>query len=356
MKKIMILLLTLSLIALFGCGTGTGPEEQVGSEFIVETDFEYQYEKDGHYRYVIMPKIANSVINGDQINERLQQYNSLEELKETEVWDNLPEYSFKRYYVVSRQDGICGLHIIYEGLKEKGNGADARDYEAASVESYYYDENKQQVLSQEEYLDALGYTEGNILDLFNAAYGEKYINRTYDFSHMIFWFDEENALQFSTYNIDQMDWNSADFNLIINGKAYVTATAQPKDSPFGKALKSEEKFYDEVWAGSWWLEEYYDGAYVLYSLKKETGERYPFHVEVTKANKDAEFDVRTYRGAVIGDTKEKILELYPEINPAEQKLLNDTENLFVLGPWYSYVKFYFANNVVVKLEAGMIID
>lgn len=358
MKKLLVLIFTLAFIGLVGCGTETGPEEQEPSGFIVETDFEYQYEKDGHYRHVVMPKIAAGVVNGDQINERLRQYNSLEELKDTETWGNPPEGSFKRYYVVSRQDGICGLYLILEYLREGGNGAVAEDYHVNFVESFYYDESTQQVLSQEEYLAALGYTEADILNLFNAEYGEKYKNRTYEFRHIIFWFDEENNLHFSTYNIDQMDSNTADFALIINGNPYSTGIREPKDTPFGEALKSEEKFHGDVWAGSWWVEEHYDGAYVLYALNKETGERFPFHVEVTKANKDASFDVYTYRGATIGDTRSKILELYPEIDPTEQKLRYDTENLLALegAGGYLYLKFHFKDGVVAEMESGTIID
>lgn len=358
MKKLFILLLTIAFLFSFAaCQAETEKPEAV--RFVVETDFEYHFEENGHYRDVVMPRVADSVVNGGEINEQLlSRYNTLEELQESEGWTNSPEDSFKIYFTVSRKAGICSLDLLYEKLKENGNGADPDDYYINTVESYYYDENAGRVLSQGEYLAALGYTEDDILKIFNEEYGEKYSNRTYDFSHIIFWFDEESELRFSTYYIDQMDSNTADFALVINGGKYQTGALAPPISPFGEAVKSEEKFYDEVWAGSWWAEEYYDGAYVLYSLNKETGGKYPFHVEITSPNREDGFKAYTYRGAEVGDTREQILALYPEINPEEEKQRHGTDDQINLegNGGYSYLEFHFKGNIVVKLTAGTLID
>ena len=249
------------------------------------------------------------------------------------------------------------MNIIYETPVESGNPAEPSAYSPASAGSYYYDENTNKILTQEEYLKKLGTTEEHILQKFNEEYGDKYSNRTYDFSHIIFWYDDNNELQFSSYNIDMMDSNTADFNLIINRESYKTGEVAPDKSPFGETVDHEEKYTDEVWAGSWWIEEYYDGAFVLFAWNKESGLTYPFRVEITKPDKDAGFTVRTFREAAIGDTKDRILQLYPEIDPQEQEMLNDTEDLFRLsGNGYLYLEFHFEKDVVTKIAAGAIID
>jgi hypothetical protein len=363
MKKLLAFFVALIIVGFSGCGGETKPgasEEPGLSSFLVETDFEYQYEKNGYHRYVVMPKIAESVVNGEAINETISiSYNTLQELKDSEAWmDWPPGDSFKRYYTVSRQSGICGLHILLENLKEGGNATVPEDYYVTTVESYYYDENTQKVLSQEEYLAGLGYTEEDILNLFKKEYGERYSNRTYDFQHMVFWFDEKNRLQFSAYYIDQMDSNSADFALVIDGEAYPTGVSDLKHTPFGEAIKSEEKFYGDVWAGSWWVEEHYDGAYVLYSLHKQTKRRYPFHIDITKGNDETAFKVYTYRGAAIGDTKARVLALYPEIDPEKAWERYNRDNLLVLegNGGYFYLEFHFEDDVVVQLSTGTLID
>ena len=358
MKSVLALLLSFILVfVLSACGEEREEPEVI--KFVVETAFEYSYENNGHFRHVIMPKVADSVPEGDIINERLMQYNTLEELKDSETWAEWPpEESFKRYYNISNKDGICSLNVLYENLREGGNPAEAGDYHTTYVESFYYDENENRVLSQEEYLQKLGITEEQILQQFNEEYGDQYRNRTYDFSHILFWYDSDNQLQFSPYQIDQMDSNTADFHLIINGERYKMGMAAPEESPFGEATNREEKYYGEVWAGSWWIEEFYDGAYVLYSWNKEAGSKTPFHVEITEADEDVRFIAYTYRDAAVGDTKDRILELYPEIDPQEQSLLYDTEYLLKLtgNDGYMYLEFHFNNDVVTKIAAGILID
>jgi hypothetical protein len=177
-------------------------------------------------------------------------------------------------------------NIIYENLVENGEPSKPDNYYPASVQSFYYNENTNKVLTQSEYLLALGTSEEQILQQFNREYGDQYTNRTYDLRHIMFWYDGNNDLQFSAYYIEQMDSNTADFHLVVNG-----------------------------------------------------------------------FTVETYRGAVVGDTRSRILELYPEIDPDEQYLLNGTKDLYRLtGNGYLYLEFHLENDIVTKIIAGTIID
>ena len=327
-------------------------------KFLVKTDFEYHFTKNGFYYDVIMPKVADNVINGNLINEELSHYNTLEELEErvggSYSEDNVnttPQSSYKRYYTTSDKDGVCSLNIIGKSLKDNGDASNPGDYVISSVYSYYYDENQDKVLTQDEYLNALGYNKQDILDSFNKKYGEIYKNRTYDFDFLTFWFDENNKLNFLSDKIDNMYWNTVDFDPIINGTTYPLGgrSSDWSPCPFGSAIDSKENYYEQVWAGSWWLEEHYSGAFVRYELNKDTGEKYPYHVEITKPNEDG-FQVFTYQNATVGDSKEKILSLYPELEPVEdQKVYEMYGDYLTLG-------FYFENDILTKIVFDVYID
>ena len=150
--------------------------------------------------------------------------------------------------------------------------------------------------------------------------------------------------------------NTINLNPIINGTEYQLSEVALGEGPFGKPLKSEENYYNEIWAGSWWLEESYDGATIIYALNKETGEKYPYQIEITKPNSENGLQVYTDRNAAVGDSKERILSLYPEIDPEEQRQLNGTGDQLSLWINYLYLEFYFENDIVTKMVMGVYID
>lgn len=150
--------------------------------------------------------------------------------------------------------------------------------------------------------------------------------------------------------------NTDNLNPIINGTEYQLGEVAWEESPFGEPLKSEEKYYNEVWAGSWWLEEVYDGVTIMYALNKESGERFLYRIEITEPNSKNGLQIFTDRNAAVGDSKERILSLYPEIDPVEQEQLNGTNNQLSLWINYLYVEFYFENDIVTKMVMGVYID
>lgn len=362
MNKITALAVILALLLGFtACekkAQNYGEKETVKQEiFRVETDFRHHFEKSGYYCDVIMPKIAEGVADGEEINQQLAGY-SKDKLIANDAWlADSPANSYKLYYNVSRKDGFCSLNLIREVLKEGGDAANPEDYIVGSVLSYYYNENAKKGMTQNEYLKAVGYTKEGILNEFNKKFNNQYTNRTYGYVDLIYWFDEQNQLQFCTANIDNMDCNTADFSLTVNGKKYEFAVLADEVSPFGAPIKKEKEYSSEVWAGSWWIKESYNGAYVLYLSDEKSGKKYPYHVELTRPNDD-NLQVFTYRHAAIGDTREQILKRYPEIDPLEQEQRNGTKDLLQLegNGGYLYLEFYLTDNIVTKITAGVLID
>lgn len=360
-------LLLLAAALLHGCGQGDNGQQEPGDQaadpvFLVETDFEYDYSAEGYTVDIRMPKVSESVPGGEEINERLGRYNTQEQLLEAETW-LVPDKgnSLKRYYSVSRQGALCSLDLICEQypLDQKTGERDFSQMAVTEVESWYYDEKKQEVISQETYLKVLGLSEEDILDQFLMEYGERYSDRVYGFSDLIFWFDEGGKIQFSTNNIDAMDSNTADFDLLIDGKAYAMGTEE-KFPGGGKLLSSKDEYSAEVWAGSWWRTEVYENGRILYSLDPDTKETAVCQVSVTGSDRTSGNlpEIRTLRGAGLGDSRQQILQLYPEIDEREQqRLTGSSDELWIEGEGgYLNLTFLFKGDKVAELRTSILID
>ena len=348
-----------------GCSKEVSVEEKetISTKFVVETDYAFHKEIGDYYKCdVMMPKIADTVLNGEIINAEIATTfpGGLAEWEKIEEGTIMSEMSISEHYSksynVSEKDGICSLNIIENTTAI--NAWDEREYVRTFVWSYYYDENTGDVLNREEYLKRLQYSEEDIMEAFNLEYGDAYRNYTFGFDDLIFYYDENNALHFVNTGIEMLTPDNIEFMFTmyqtlrgITGQLYYGLGSQV-DFPEMGMIQSEVPDYD-TYDGTHWLIEYYDGVTILYLVNEESENKYVYKIETTRINvkEEGKLDIYTNRGAQVGDKKEHVLKLYPEIDAQKQASDYMTNDYLYYGPpdFGPTLEFYFENNVVNKI-------
>lgn len=368
MKRVSFIILIMIILQSFfvSCSKEVSNIDQdpLSTKFVIETDFEYHKEIGDYYQCdVVMPKVADGVLNGSLINDEIAKTfpGGLAE------WENLQEgpimsemslsEQFSRKYSISNIDGICSLNIIEDTISL--SAWDEKEYSRKFAWPYYYDENTGEVLTKEEYLAKLSYSEEDIMEAFHSEYGDTYRNYTYGFNDLIFYFDETNTLQFVNTNIEMLVPDNAEylFSLYqtlngITGQRHYGLDSQ-EDFPEKQMLKSEIPENYDTFSGTHWLIESYDGVEVLFLVNEESEKKYVYRIETTRVNnkEEGKLEIYTYRGAQVGDTKETVLRLYPEIDAKRQAVDYMTEDYLYYGPpdFGPTLEFYFEDDIVIKL-------
>lgn len=339
-------------------------QDPLPTKFMVETEYEYHQKIGDNVQCdIVMPKVADGVLNGFLINDEIAKTfpGGLTEWENIEEGQIMSEMSLSerhsRNYNISNIDGICSLNIIEETITL--SAWDEKEYSRKFAWSYYYDETTGEVLTKEEYLHRLPYSEEDIMEAFRLEYGDTYRNYTYGYGDLIFYFDETNTLQFINTNIEMMLPNNVEFLFSMYQTLYgITGQRRygldsQEDFPEKDILKSEIPENYDSFPGTHWLIESYEGVEVLFLVNEESEKKYVYRIETTRVNnkEEGKLEIYTYRGAQVGDTKETVLRLYPEIDAKKQAADSMTEDYLYFGPedYGPTLEFYFEDDLVNKI-------
>ena len=203
MKIKMILIVSLIFIFfLIGCTMDEYKNDGKEAEFIVQTGAERHEDVPDLYRIdMALPEVSESVPNGELINTEIDREFAwrYEEITEENYTGN-EAYAYgwtKIYYEVSNIDGICALNIFHEVTSVYGS-----DYPWRIIHSYYYNEYSGEILSKEEYIEKLGYTQEDIIQNFKERYNGKYDDVPFKFNDILFYCDQDDNLQFFATYVD----------------------------------------------------------------------------------------------------------------------------------------------------------
>lgn len=187
-----------------------GPPYFDDTAFAVDTDFEQHKDYPEVFRADMIWPVVRTIF-GNEINRQMKDDGLFPRVitnENTATSEGYPYTWIKQYYEVSKINGICSLNIFQEITSAYGS-----DYPWKWVWSYYYDENTGNVLSKEQYIEKMGYSEDDILQLFNERHGEdfqkvkepdQYKDLIYDYNDLLFYFDKNGELQFITTPLDAM--------------------------------------------------------------------------------------------------------------------------------------------------------
>lgn len=328
--------------------------DAVKSEFLVAEKVKIEDTINGYDIYYAFPMIPDTVKNADNIRENLSVY-ELDSNARNSLMSN-PESSLKYDYKLSKKKGYCQLVLLYE---ENG--------EIYNVVPFYYDENKGKEINQVEFLKGINISLKDILDAFKKEYEDEFNDVCYGTGSLLFWFENEDKLCFSPYLIEQIDCDDSEHFLYIDNIPVVLGSnIEALGIKLGKPDKTNNEFIAELSGGTELINDFYDGISITSFIHPETGIKTVILISAEetgekddgKNNKDSKHKIQTKRGVSIGDSKDSVLSLYPEIDLNEQELFQYNSDVlsFPSPDGYITLDFEFIDDKVVKISSYVNFD
>ncbi|NLV22800.1 MAG: hypothetical protein GXY49_12610 [Syntrophomonadaceae bacterium] len=164
--------------------------------FTSKATFPEEYKQDHCFPYV-----SDSVPNGDIINKAIAiDYDLINRVDLGAISDPYSHFApiegftytwSKISYEVSNQEGICCLTIIDTTTSAYGSYSPN-----TTVNCYYYNENTQQVMDREQFIEALGLSQKDIILAYIAECCPAYKVDDISFNRLFFYYDKYNELRF----------------------------------------------------------------------------------------------------------------------------------------------------------------
>ena len=159
-------------------------------QILVETGVEYHLDDGERCRVdVRLPKISREYPNADKLNEVIEAefyYPTIQtEISDWETAEGY-EYTWHQYdYSVTEFDGVYSISVFNTISSAYGS------YQPWQwVWSIYYDANEGNILTAEQFLKEVGYTEDEIVSAYTSAYCPARKPEEIDFDKILFYFDE----------------------------------------------------------------------------------------------------------------------------------------------------------------------